>query len=757
MQIYGIDFTSAPDRKKPMTCASGIFTKDKGITILRVEYFTLWSEFESFLLSKGPWFCGMDFPFGLPVEFLDKMNLPRDWSKYVKAVSRWEKKGFEKKILQYKKKRPKGRKDSLRITDVLAHSQSPLKLVRAPVAKMFFEGAPRLLESGVSVLPCHPADNNRIVVEAYPALLARRFAGKYKDASSQGLSAEVDTGRKKIIKGLKSAALGKEFGFTIHLEKPVIAEITDDAGGDALDAVLCAIQAAWSWKAGKPGYGMPGLHHPILESEGWIVDPRLAVDRRKKIPGQVTSRGGFEGEKIESAEGGTEDLSSQIKRLSDIGRALSGQPNLTLLLEAILTEARNLTHADGGTLYLREGNFLYYKIMQNETLKMNMGGSDAVEISFSPVELEKSKIWSYVTLRGMSVNIPDVNQFDQFEFSGPREFDEKYGYHTRSMLLVPMKNREGEVIGILQLLNAREVKDLKTVIPFSANVESMVESLASQAAVAVSYSALLSEMQEANFELMHARDKALEASRAKSSFLANMSHELRTPMNAIIGYSEMLAEDARDQGLKEFEEDLEKINSAGKHLLAIINAVLDLSKIEAGKIDIHLEVFSIAELVKDVIATIKPLAEQNNNRLEVQCPNDLGTMNADLVRTRQMLFNLLSNACKFTENGTVWLKVFRKSEDEVDWIHFQITDTGIGISPYEVRKLFTEFTQVDPSNTRKFGGTGLGLAISRRFCRMMGGDISVQSKPGHGSTFSIHLPVKVTVQTYPHRRIKDLS
>jgi signal transduction histidine kinase len=243
-------------------------------------------------------------------------------------------------------------------------------------------------------------------------------------------------------------------------------------------------------------------------------------------------------------------------------------------------------------------------------------------------------------------------------------------------------------------------------------------------------------------ELDKAREAAEIANRAKSQFLANMSHELHTPLNAIILYTELLRDEATDRGLEDFLPDLKKIYGAAKHLLALINDVLDLSKIESGKLELLLETFDVPAMIRDVVSTIEPLAQKNADHLEVQCSTDVGSMRADLTKVRQSLFNLLSNACKFTESGTVRLEVNRM-EQEGDWFTFRVADTGIGMTPDHLGKLFQPFTQVDPSATRRFGGTGLGLAITRHFCEAMGGDIKVESKPGVGSTFTIRLPATV--------------
>jgi PAS domain S-box-containing protein len=239
--------------------------------------------------------------------------------------------------------------------------------------------------------------------------------------------------------------------------------------------------------------------------------------------------------------------------------------------------------------------------------------------------------------------------------------------------------------------------------------------------------------------LTEAVHKAEAASRAKSAFLANMSHELRTPLNAIIGYSEILVEEAVEEGWQTIVPDIKKILTAGQHLLSLINDILDLSKIEAGRMDLYLETFDLPALVDDVVTTVRPLVEKNRNRLEVLCPKDIGSIYADLTKVRQILFNLISNALKFTEEGIVQLRVTRDRVNNNDWVSLYVSDTGIGISPEQQDRLFEAFIQGDNSTTRKYGGTGLGLAISRRFCQMMGGDIRVESQEGVGSTFTVHL------------------
>jgi PAS domain S-box-containing protein len=245
-------------------------------------------------------------------------------------------------------------------------------------------------------------------------------------------------------------------------------------------------------------------------------------------------------------------------------------------------------------------------------------------------------------------------------------------------------------------------------------------------------------------EALEDKSRELEAaSKHKSQFLANMSHELRTPLNAILSYSQLLLEEAEDLGQHGFIPDLKKIHGAGAHLLGLINDILDLSKIEAGKMDLYVEKFDVLALVQDVVALVRPLVEKKANTLNVRCADDLGAMRADVTKVRQALFNLLSNAAKFTENGTISLSVSRAPSDGVDSVTFAVADSGIGLSPEQASKLFQAFVQAESSTTRKYGGTGLGLAISRHFCQMMGGDIAVESELGRGSTFTIKLPAEV--------------
>lgn len=251
------------------------------------------------------------------------------------------------------------------------------------------------------------------------------------------------------------------------------------------------------------------------------------------------------------------------------------------------------------------------------------------------------------------------------------------------------------------------------------------------------------ELAKSITEAEKARTEAEQANQAKSRFLANISHELRTPMNAIINYSEMLEEEAEDLGQEGFIPDLHKIQGAAKHLLSLINDILDLSKIEAGRMEIYPEIFEVNSVINEVLATIQPLVKKNNNILTINCPQQTKIMYTDLTKLRQSLLNLLSNANKFTHNGSITLTVSYSVDFAQEWIRLEVKDTGIGMTPEQIGKLFRAFTQADASTTRKYGGTGLGLTITKTFCQMMKGDIRVESEYGKGSIFTIHLPINL--------------
>jgi signal transduction histidine kinase len=317
------------------------------------------------------------------------------------------------------------------------------------------------------------------------------------------------------------------------------------------------------------------------------------------------------------------------------------------------------------------------------------------------------------------VHIPDVQADPEYDFP---EAQKRTGHRT--VLAVPLL-REGVPLGTIGLWKTE-------VAPFSDKQIELLTTFADQAVIAIENVRLFDEIQDKNRQLA-------EASEHKSQFLASMSHELRTPLNAIIGLTEMMVSNAARFGTEKALEPLRRVNAAGTHLLSLINEVLDLSKIEAGKLELNLELVNLARLIDEVIGTAGQLAEKNQNRLIVEAQENLGALNADSLRLKQILLNLLSNACKFTKEGEVALRV-RKAADGRDWVELAVADNGIGMTAEQQAKLFQDFTQADSLTARRYGGTGLGLAISRKLARMMGGDVTVTSEPGKGSVFTVRLP-----------------
>ena len=320
---------------------------------------------------------------------------------------------------------------------------------------------------------------------------------------------------------------------------------------------------------------------------------------------------------------------------------------------------------------------------------------------------------------GRTVQVPDVLADPEYTWS---EAQERTG--LRSVLAVPLL-REGHPIGVLVL--ARSVMR-----PFTDKQVEVVTTFADQAVIAIENVRLFDEIQDKSRQLG-------EASQHKSQFVASMSHELRTPLNAIIGLTEMMVKNAARLGTEKAQEPLQRVNRAGTHLLGLINQVLDLSKIEAGKLEFNPQTVQLAPLINEVIGTTGQLAEKNKNRLVVDAQENLGVITVDPMRLRQILLNLLSNACKFTKEGEVALRV-RKVADGRDWVELAVADSGIGMTAEQQAKLFQDFTQADSLTARRYGGTGLGLAISRKLARMMGGDVTVTSEPGKGSVFTVRLP-----------------
>ena len=336
-----------------------------------------------------------------------------------------------------------------------------------------------------------------------------------------------------------------------------------------------------------------------------------------------------------------------------------------------------------------------------------------------PMEPGRGSVTGRVLLERKPVHVIDVQADPEHTMVEARK---RAGFRT--MLAVPLL-REGTPIGVLHVLRT-------SVRPFTDKQIELVETFADQAVIAIENVRLFDEIQDKSKQLA-------EASERKSQFLASMSHELRTPLNAIIGLTEMMVTNTPRFGTEKALEPLRRVNAAGTHLLSLINEILDLSKIEAGKLELNPEPVNLARLIDEVIGTAGQLAEKNKNRLVIEAQENLGVLIADSMRLKQILLNLLSNACKFTKEGEVALRV-RKAADGRDWIELAVADSGIGMTAEQQAKLFQDFTQADSLTARRYGGTGLGLAISRKLARMMGGDVTVASEPGKGSVFTVRLP-----------------
>jgi signal transduction histidine kinase/CheY-like chemotaxis protein/tetratricopeptide (TPR) repeat protein len=416
--------------------------------------------------------------------------------------------------------------------------------------------------------------------------------------------------------------------------------------------------------------------------------------------------------RVDERTSALERRAREMSALVDVGRDISSILDLRTVLERIAEQGKELLASGTGAVYLRdERDWLSIIVALGEDADKLLGHGTRIGVG----------IVGTLAAEGRAEVVHD-------SVSDPRgkHIEGTLDSVREQMMVAPLKVGD-EVIGMMAVWRYGEA-ELYT----DADLKFLV-GLSQQASIAIANARLFEEAEAA-------RVVADAANRAKSSFLANMSHELRTPLNAIIGYSEILQEEAEDQGHEDYLPDLKKITAAGKHLLTLINDVLDLSKIEAGKMELYIESFSVADVIRDVTATVEPLLARNGNRLVLNIPSDIGPMQADLTKVRQSIFNLLSNATKFTERGTVTLTV---EPADRDMITFRVRDTGIGMTPEQLGRLFHEFSQADSAVTRKYGGTGLGLALTRHLCRMMDGDVAAESEYGTGSTFTITLPRNV--------------
>jgi signal transduction histidine kinase len=403
----------------------------------------------------------------------------------------------------------------------------------------------------------------------------------------------------------------------------------------------------------------------------------------------------------------------ELRALGEVSRAVNSTLDLETVLTTIVAKAVQLSHTEAGVIYVFDEKDQAFRV------RATYGLSDQLIAALRDQQLGTSDAIRRATQDGQPQETADIGDEPP---SPVREIAMQAGFRAR--LVVPLVGAE-RVVGALVIRRKQPGK-------FPKSTVELLQTFATQSVLAIQNARLFSELEKNSRELA-------EASQNKSQFVSSMSHELRTPLNAIIGLTEMMVANAARFGTEKAQEPLRRVNAAGTHLLSLINEVLDLSKIEAGKLELNPESVNLPRLIDEVIGTAGQLAEKNQNRLIVEAQENLGALHADSMRLKQILLNLLSNACKFTKEGEVALRV-RKVADGRDWVELAVADTGIGMTAEQQAKLFQDFTQADSLTARRYGGTGLGLAISRKLARMMGGDVTVASQPGKGSVFTLRLP-----------------
>jgi signal transduction histidine kinase/DNA-binding response OmpR family regulator len=428
-----------------------------------------------------------------------------------------------------------------------------------------------------------------------------------------------------------------------------------------------------------------------------------------------------------SLERKVEERTAELSDLNELARTVNATLDLDRVLATMNAGLRKLVRFDQLGVFLLDdaGEHLRLDRMIGPQFDLRL----AAKLREVGIPMSEETSASVVAVRERrNVYAADI-QPAQIAALSPHDREIYEGNPMQGMLLCPLEIA-GAVIGALFITNTRE--PFRLTDPDIETIQRHVTTFAT----AVQNARLLVDAEKS-------RAEAETANRTKSQFLANMSHELRTPLNAIIGYSEMLQEEVQEDGNEAYVADLAKIMGSGRYLLELINGVLDLAKIESGKMDIYAEDLGVADLVRGVEGTVLPLVRKNENSLEVSGLDSAGAMHSDATKLRQILFNLLSNASKFTQRGTLALTVQRETEDGEDWLRFQVRDTGIGMNAEQLAGVFDEFRQADASTTREYGGTGLGLAITKRFCELLGGSVRAESTPGVGSTFEVHLPARV--------------
>ena len=586
-----------------------------------------------------------------------------------------------------------------------AIASTPTDLER--VLQTIVDTAARLCDAQSGSLQQHRERDGRLV--------SRAFAGRWRERVVEGHGDDTVSAFDRLpgVPATQGSIAGRAYleGRTVHVPDlfvAVPADFPDAPRRDSTGHGAGALVSVPLLRHGQP-IGVLTMHR---EESRAFADSELSLLETFADQAVIAIENARLFQEIQDRVG-------ELQALGEVGQAVSSSLDLQEVLTTIVAHATRLAEADGGTIFeFDEPNAAFVH-------RASYGVPDEVITTFEqgrPRLSDDSGIGRSART-GVAVQSPDLLVATTIASPMTLEAIRQAGF--RSNIAVPLI-REQRVVGVLVIRR-------KTPGLFPEAVVALLQTFASQSVLAIENARLFAQVQEASRELE-------AASRHKSQFLANMSHELRTPLNAIIGYSEMLQEEAEDLGDETYIPDLQKVNAAGKHLLGLINDILDLSKIEAGRMDLYVEEFDVGQLVRDVQAIVQPLMDKNSNSLIVSCPDDAGSMRADQTKVRQTLFNLLSNAAKFTDHGTIGLTVQREADN---WLTFAVMDTGIGMTEEQLGRLFEAFSQAEASTRSKYGGTGLGLAISRHFCRLMGGDLTVESASGQGSTFMVRLPAVV--------------
>jgi signal transduction histidine kinase len=407
----------------------------------------------------------------------------------------------------------------------------------------------------------------------------------------------------------------------------------------------------------------------------------------------------------------------EISAIEEIARTVNVTLDLDEVIAAMRSALQRVFHFDNISVFLLDE--------ERQSLMIDRVAGIELQLQTGISLTEEDSIVVSTFARNKSLLVPEISA-ETIPLMSPSDRWAHEVNPVKSVLACPLQ-LEQKAIGVITFARMQET------MPLGAEEIERIQRYVTPLTTVIRNARLFDETRAA-------RAEAIESSQAKSQFLANMSHELRTPLNAIIGYSEMLKEDAEEDGHQQYLDDLEKIHGSGHYLLELISGVLDLTRIEAGKIEVSLSRFDVDDLLNEVIATSRPLIMKNDNQLLEGDYSNLGQMNSDMTKVRQVLLNLLSNAAKFTDNGAIRFDVSRERGENGDWLAFRVSDEGIGMTPQQLDHVFEAFTQADNSTSRKYGGTGLGLTISKEFCEMLGGNISVESEPGRGSVFTVNLP-----------------